>query len=71
MTADLNDQVVTELTHIPRGSLAQNLYRAIYQEARLNALGARPQVGPSPADAHAVALEAARTSDPSFTPTIL
>lgn len=63
--------IAEELARIPRGDLPQNVYRSIYEQARLNALGRRPEVGPDPADAHAVALMAVRESHPDFIPTLL
>ena len=67
----MNPLIVEELTRIPRGSFPQNVYRSIYEQARLNALGRHPEVGPDPADAHAVALKTVRESHPDFVPTLL
>jgi hypothetical protein len=67
----VNHLAAGELERIPRGNLAQNLYRAAYQQARLNALGARPEVGPTEADAHALALRIVRIDYPAFTPALL
>lgn len=64
----MNPQIIEELGHIPRGSLPQNLYRSAFVQARQNALGRDPEVGPDPADAHAVALAAVRQTYPDFTP---
>lgn len=64
------NQVLTELSRIPRGDLAQNLYRSAYEQARLNALGRQPEVGPTAADAHAVALQAVRNQFPAFAPVL-
>lgn len=64
----MNPQIAEELGHIPRGSLPQNLYRFAFVQARQNALGRRPEVGPEPADAHAVALAAVQRTYPDFTP---
>ena len=63
-------QVDRELRAIPRGDLPQNLYRAAYEQARLNSLGSQAQVGESPEDAQAVALEAIRARYPDFVPTL-
>lgn len=60
--------IAEELGHIPRGDLPQNLYRSAFVQARQNALGRHPEVGPSPADAHAVALAAVRETYPEFSP---
>ena len=64
----MNPQITEELGHIPRGSLPQNQYRSAFVQARQNALGCHPEVGPDPADAHAVALAAVRQTYPDFTP---
>lgn len=67
----MNPLIADELDRIPRGDLAQNAYRAAYVDARQNALGSRPEIGPDPVEAHAAALEAVRTQHPNFTPMIL
>jgi hypothetical protein len=64
----MNAVIAQELSGTPRGSLPQNMYRAAYEQARLNALGSHPDIGPSPSDAHAVALETVRVSYPNFSP---
>jgi hypothetical protein len=66
----MDSKVASELERIPRGSLSQNLYRAAYEQARLNAVGRNPEIGPTPADAHAAALEAVRDGDPTFVPVL-
>lgn len=68
MNAQTRAQVTRELEDIPRGSLAQNIYRMVYQQARLNGLGARPETGPTSADAHAFALRTVRAQHPDFEP---
>lgn len=67
----MNALIAHELDFIPRGSFPQNLYRSAYQQARSNGLGSHPEVGPLPADAHAVALVAVRAQYPDFTPELL
>jgi hypothetical protein len=62
--------IVDELGRIPRGNLAQNMYRAAYEQARLNALGSHPEIGRDPADTHAAALQAVRTQFPGFVPAL-
>ena len=57
-----------ELRAIPRGDLARNMYRAGYEQARLNDLGSWPQIVASPEDAHAVALLTVRKHYPDFSP---
>lgn len=66
----IQGQVDRELRAIPRGDLPQNLYRAAYEQARLNGLGSQPKVGGRPEDAQAVALEAVRAHYPDFVPTL-
>lgn len=63
-------QVDQELTAIPRGDLPQNLFRAAYEQARLNGLGGRAKVGCQPEDAQSAALEAVRANYPDFVPTL-
>lgn len=67
----MNASIAQELDLIPRGSTAQNMYRAAYEQARTNALGAKPEIGPLPGDAHAVALRAVRTQFPDFSPELI
>ncbi len=61
-------RVANELEAIPRGTVAQNMYRMVYQQARLNGLGSRPETGPTSEDAHAFALLTVREQHPDFTP---
>jgi hypothetical protein len=67
----MNPLIAYELGRIPRGSLAQNMYRAAYEQARLNALGSHAEIGPQPADAHALALRLVRAQYPDFSPELL
>jgi hypothetical protein len=62
-------QVDRELRAIPRGDVPQNLYSAAYEQARLNGLGSKAQVGESPEDAQVAALAAIRAHHPDFVPT--
>ncbi len=39
--------LANELEALPRGTLAQNIYRMVYQQARLNSLGSRPRLDPT------------------------
>jgi hypothetical protein len=68
MNAQVRAQVATELEAIPRGGPAQNMYRMVYERARLNGLGTRAEVGLNPGDAHAFALQVVREQNPGFTP---
>jgi len=67
----MNPLIAQELDRIPRGSLPQNIYRAAYEQARLNACGSHAEIGPGPADAHALALRVVRGQYPDFTPELL
>jgi|ERR1022692_3741134 hypothetical protein len=57
-----------ELEHIPRGprGSAQNLYRAAFTAARFNTLGRRPQITPTAAAAHALALSCMTAASPEW-----
>jgi hypothetical protein len=67
----MNPLIAQELTRIPRGNLAQNSYRAAYGNARQNALGSHPKIGPDPIDAQTFALSVMRDQFSDFTPQIL
>ncbi len=67
----MNALITDELDGIPRGSLAQNMYRAAYEQARLNALGSHSEIGPEPADARALALQVVRAQYPDFSPELV
>jgi hypothetical protein len=64
----MNQLIADEPDRIPRGDLRQNLYRAAYEQARLNALGAHAEIGPEPEEAHALALRVVRAQFPDFNP---
>lgn len=63
---EFNALVSTELQAIPRGDLPQNLYRAAYEQARLNSLGSHPELAPTPDAAHQFALDLVQRHHPSF-----
>jgi hypothetical protein len=67
----MNPPIADERTRIPRGGLAQNTYRAACVDARQNVLGFHPEIGPDPADAHALALGVALGEFLDFTPELL
>ncbi len=67
----MNARITHELTRIPQGGLAQNSYRAAYIDARQNALGSHPELGPDPAEAHGLALRVVRDQYADFTPKLL
>lgn len=62
--------VQAELAGIPRGDTSQNLYRAAFEQWRLNSLGNRPEILPTSMAAHAKALSTVRRSDPDFVPAL-
>lgn len=62
--------VQAELAGIPRGDTSQNLYRAAFEQWRLNSLGKRPEIPPTSTAAHAKALSAVRQGDPGFVPVL-
>lgn len=61
--------VSSELEGIPRGGLSQNLYRTAYWQWRLNSLGRKAEIPPTPEAARARALSSVRQVEPSFAPT--
>lgn len=67
----MNPLIADELDRNPRGGLTRNVYRAAYVDARQNALGSHAEVGPDPADAHALAPRVVRNEFPTFTPELL
>lgn len=68
---DLSTIVARELRNIPRGSYAQNMYRMVYQQARLNGLGQKAELPNTAQAAHQCALETVRENHPDFVPLIL
>lgn len=63
--------VAEELAAIPRGDFYQNMYRAVYEQARLNGLGRRAQIAGTADAAHEVALRSVREQRPDFFPVLL
>ena len=68
---DFSSIVTGELKTIPRGDFYQNMYRMVYQQARLNGLGRRAQLPSSPEAAHDCALRSVREDCPDFVPRLL
>jgi hypothetical protein len=60
-----------ELAAIPRKDFYQNMYRTVYQQARLNGLGRRAQIAGTAAAAHEIALRSVREQKPDFVPVLL
>jgi hypothetical protein len=68
MNAQVRARVAKELEAIPRGSPAQNLYRMVYEQVRLNGLGTRAELPDAPCAAHEVALRTVTELHPDFQP---
>jgi len=68
--SEMRAQTAKELSRVPRGGFAQNMYRMLLQQYLMNSLGSFPQVLTSPA-AHAAALRSVRESYPDFEPVVL
>jgi hypothetical protein len=71
MNSQLGALVAAEVKNIPRGDLSQNIYRMAYQQARLNGLGAQPEIAATPEAAHEIALQVVREHDPNFSPSVI
>jgi len=72
MTHHENRELVArELDAIPRGSQLQNMYRMVYEQARLNGLGNHPNFPPTEEAAHVLALRSVQELDSTFQPQIL
>jgi hypothetical protein len=67
--SQMRAQTASELRLVPRGGLAQNMYRMALQQYLMNSLGRSPQI-PSFRAAHAAAKRAARETCPDFDPII-
>jgi len=67
-TVDTSHVVVQELEHIPRGSIAQNAFRAAYNAYRRHDLSMDPLASPDVALAGAEAL--LKQVQPTFVPQI-
>jgi hypothetical protein len=63
--------VTEELAAIPKGECYQNMYRMVYEQARLNGLGRRAQIAGTAAVAHEFALRSVREHQPDFVPVLL
>jgi hypothetical protein len=68
---EVSTTVVDELATIPRGDFNQNMYRMVYQQARLNGLGRRAQIAGTASAAHETALRSIREHQPDFVPVML
>jgi hypothetical protein len=70
-SAELISFVTEELAAIPREGFYQNMYRMIYEQARLNGLGCRAQIAGTASAAHEFALRAVREQQPDFIPVLV
>ena len=70
-TKPLDALVSEELAAIPRREFYQNLYRMVYEQARLNGLGRRAEIAPIAVVAHDFALRLVREQQPDFIPELL
>lgn len=61
----MRELVLSELEHVPRGSLDQNILRATYEQARLNNLGGKSQVGGTRGDVMRFSVEQVRRTSPN------
>ena len=66
--SDLCTIVTGELAAIPRGNFYQNMYRMVYEQARLNGLGRQAQLTGTAAAALDFALRTVRDYQPDFVP---
>jgi hypothetical protein len=69
--SETRTQTASELRRVPRGGLAQNMYRMVLQQCLLHSLGENSPIPRSREAAHAAALRAVRESYPDFEPMIL
>jgi len=70
-TTELLTIVTEELAGIPRGDFYQNMYRALYEQSRLNGLGRRAHIVGTASAAHEIAFRSVRERRPDFAPVLL
>jgi len=68
--AEMNAQTATLLEKVPRGSIAQNLYRMALQQYTMNSLGRKPQISRSRQAIHCAAARLVRQQFPGFVPVV-
>jgi hypothetical protein len=68
--SEMRARTAKELSHVPRGGFAQNMYRMLLQQYLMNSLGSSPVV-PGPLAAHAAALRSVHELYPDFEPVVL
>lgn len=64
----INEIVTAELRRYPRGNLAQNIFRAVYQNLRAHSLGRNSTESMSPRKVRRRATELVRSHFPDFEP---
>lgn len=64
--SDFSTIVIRELRSIPRGDFCQNMDRMVYEQARLNSFGSKPQVELTPQAAGKFALRTVPKHHPGF-----
>lgn len=64
----MRETVHDELKHIPRGGLEQNLFRALFESARMNSLGKQAQRPNSKKAVLKACLDHYKKTDPNFEP---
>jgi hypothetical protein len=67
--SEMRAETAKELSRVPRGEFAQNMYRMLLQQYLMNSLGSFPEVLGASA-AHAAALRLVRESFPDFEPVV-
>ena len=65
--AEMNAQTAAVLEPVPRGSVAQNLYRMTLRQYTMNSHGRKPGITASPQAIHDAAVRIVRRSYPGFT----
>jgi hypothetical protein len=68
--AEMNAQTAAVLENVPRGSIAQNMYRMALQQYTMNSLGRKAEISPSPQAIHDAAVRIVRQHDPGVTPIV-
>jgi hypothetical protein len=64
----MRETVHEELKHVPRGSLEQNMFRALYESARMNSMGKKAQSPDSKEAVLKACLDHYKKTNPDFEP---
>jgi hypothetical protein len=62
----MNETVSADLLHFPRGDRAQNIFRSVFQQVRMNGLGRTRELPPTFGAALDLAHRLVRQSDPAL-----